>query len=610
MQTQLCNMNSNPKEGEPPCSPGAGKTFFSGRSHRKLRLLGYTVALLLCSFATNAYAQKASVDVSMEPKRGFVGEPIHVTINLSLNGSLQGVEVPTLDGFDVVAGQWPPRAPQVFISGGFFQVPLADVYLAATRPGTLTFGKVKITVGGNVIESAPIAFEALARPEASASMPASQGVTDRYNDPLYGLPQTPTDSLVLHAVADRDVAYVGGVTVISYWLLVRPGVRLSNLSIDQPDIKGALVRPMLDSNQEFEKKDVNWGGNPYGAYLINRIAVIPLDTNPLTIGALKISVLAGGVFGQPVERPSESVSLEIKPLPEGKPQADQTVIGRYTMSLTTSAPEATVGEAFPVSLVVSGQGDLSSFEPPTFSDVKGARARTPAVKRDDGIDQQKSVLSRVEAQYFFVPEKAGELTLQAPTLAALDPETGTWSTITAPPLVVKVTGENTGGGAILLGLRASREELSGPSALSFGVGRLLLFVAIPLVSFVGLLLFDTSWRRRRGEKAPFVPAHQELAKAEKIAAAGDFYRALSNVVVLGAEAVLQKPMKGKTWKELSEALSSVVGNERAEKTRAFLERADQARFAPGGSSSEEKKKSLEEVKGLLSLLEASTRRPT
>jgi hypothetical protein len=298
------------------------------------------------------------------------------------------------------------------------------------------------------------------------------------------------------------------------------------------------------------------------------------------------------------------------------------------MSLTASAKEATVGEAFPVSLVVSGQGDLSSFEPPAFSDVKGARARTPAVKRDDGIEQEKSVLSRVEAQYFFVPEKAGELTLTAPTLAALDPETNTWSSVTAPPLVVKVTGENTGGGAILLGLRASREELSGEAEVFSGVGRLILFLALPLVSFVGLLFLDTAWRRRRGEKAPFVPAYQELAKAEKLETAADLYRALSNVVVLGAEAVLQKPMKGKTWKELSDALSSIVGQERAKETRAFLERADQARFipesplkedksafleragqAPGPSSREARRKSFEEAKRLLAALEASTKSP-
>jgi hypothetical protein len=558
--------------------------------------------LFLLFYGATAMAQKATIDVEIEPKRAFIGEPLHLSINLGLGGNLEKVEVPTLDGLEIIAGQWPPSAPSVFIRGGFFQVPLADVYLSATRPGTLVFGKVRITVDGQVFESNPISIEALARPDTSTSAPSTQQV-DRVDDPLYGLPETPSESLVLHAVADRDQVYTGGVATVSYWLLVRPGVRLSNLSIKKPEAQNAIVRTLVDFEQQnISKRDVLWGGNPYVVFLLGRMAFIPLEEKPLQISPLVISALAGGVFGRGIEQPSESVEIAVKPLPAGKPAADAAVVGNFQMTLTSTIKEATVGEAFPVNLVVSGNGDLSSYEPKAFASLKGARARPPAIKSDEGADQERALLSRVEAQYFIVPERPGPLTLEAPSLAVFDPQSNTWSTLTAPSLSIQVSGTAASNNA-LLNLRASRDVLQGETPSSVGVLELLLMLVVPLFLLGGILWVEQRLQTRRDLQRPFLAAHHALASAERAKDLITFYTYITRLIVAASEARTGETLQGKTWRELGAALSAKTNEATAKQAVALLEKADQARYTPKGGAEEERTHSLQAAKQLLQALE-------
>jgi hypothetical protein len=558
--------------------------------------------LFLLLYGATAMAQKATIDVTIEPKRAFIGEPLHLTINLGLGGTLEKVEVPTLEGLEVVAGKWPPNAPNVFIRGGFFQVPLADVYLSATKPGKLAFGKVRITVDGQTIESAPISIEALARPDTSSSTPSSQQV-DRVDNPLYGLPDSASGSLVLHAVADRDQVYMGGVATVSYWLLVRPGVRLSNLSIKKPEAKNAVVRTLIDfEKQNIEKRDILWGNTPYAAFLLGRMAFIPLEEKPLEISPLVISLMAGGLFGQGIEQPSESVEIAVKPLPEGKPAAADSLVGNFQMTLSSSVQEAVVGEAFPVTLVVSGNGDLSSYEPSAFSSLKGARARPPAIKNDEGVDQERSLLSRVEAQYFIVPEKPGPLTLEAPSLAVFDPQTNAWSTLTAPSLSIQVSG-NAASNTALLNLRASRDTLRGESASSLSVLLLLLMILTPPLFFWGVAKVERIFRQRREQQRPFLAAHQALESAEHAKELVTFYAYITKLIVSASEARTGESLQGKTWRELGLALSAKTSEANAKQALSLLEKADQARYAPKGSAEEERTNSLQTARQLLQELE-------
>jgi hypothetical protein len=196
------------------------------RAWARLGFLSPLLVLLLCVAPFSAWAQKGTISVTLDPPRAFVGEPVKLSIELVLGGSLQTFEAPPLDGFDVIAGQWPPNTPSVMISGGMFRVPLEDVYLTATRPGTLSLGALRATVDGEVIESKAVSFEAIPRPDLPpSSEPASQKAADRYDDPLHGLPSAPLDTIVVHAVADREFVYPGGQAVITYWLWVRPRIR-------------------------------------------------------------------------------------------------------------------------------------------------------------------------------------------------------------------------------------------------------------------------------------------------------------------------------------------------------------------------------------------------
>lgn len=536
-------------------------------------------ALLVLLSAVPALAQRSSISVRLERERAFVGEPVRLSIELILGGSLQSLEAPPLDGFDVVAGQWPPQTPRVMISGGSFRVPLNDIYLTATRPGTLTLGAFRVRAGGEEIESQVLSFEALPRPDGVPTSGPSSRPSDRYDDPLVGLPEAPLSPMVVHAVPDRDEVYPGGLVVVTYWLLVSPGTRFGDVDVEAPEAKGAVQREVVPFDQRrFEGRSIAWGSQPYNAFRLGRIGLSPIGTEPIQVSPLVFRGIAGGAFGEPVERPSERLEIPVRPLPPGPPKADHLAVGQFTLSLQAGTTEARAGEPFPVSVVLAGRGDLSSYTPGPWTGLVGARARPPAVKRDESFNDETQLLSRVEAQYFVIPDRAGELTLRAPPVAVFDPEAGAWGLAEAEPLLLTVTGSARVTEA--LGLRAARSVSSLgapalPSAWVLGLG-------LSLPPLVVALLFVWEARRRglRGRVHAWQPVDDLLQEAARAPDPASTYRALVSALVRGAELASGRSLGAATNDELADAIAATAGEPLGARARRFLQAADLARFAP------------------------------
>jgi hypothetical protein len=132
-------------------------------------------------------------------------------------------------------------------------------------------------------------------------------------------------------------------------------------------------------------------------------------------------------------------TIEVKPLPPGRPASFAGAVGKYTLSATAAAREAKVGEPVEVTSVVSGSGDLSALEPPSFATSPDWKSYPPAseVKTEDPLALSGSKTFR----FLATPLRPGRLDIPALAFAYLDPETGKYVELKAVPGSVTATGE-------------------------------------------------------------------------------------------------------------------------------------------------------------------------
>jgi hypothetical protein len=320
----------------------------------------------------------------------------------------------------------------------------------------------------------------------------------------------------------------------------------------------------------------------------------PIGTEAIEVKPLIFRGLAGGSIGESLTRLSESLTIQVRPLPEGQPVASASVVGRFTASASSATSEAKVGEPFPVEVVLAGVGDLSSYEPSPWRGLSGARVRPPAIKRDETPQEDKEILSRVSAQYFVIPEKPGELVLTPPAVAVLDPETGTWTLSQPEPIRVQVTGSALSVGS--LGLRAARESSQRVAARTipgwvWGAG-----VAFPPLLVGFFLLLEDRARKRRAAGVLLAPVREALARAERASDSAEGFREVSTALVLAAEFATQQTLHGATSQALCRAVAASLGDEVAGRVASVLESADRVRFAQAKASHRE---ILPRVRGLV-----------
>ncbi len=141
-----------------------------------------------------------------------------------------------------------------------------------------------------------------------------------------------------------------------------------------------------------------------------------------------------------VKLESQTVTLEVKPLPEaGKPADFSGAIGQFKLEAEAVPTKAQTGDPVTIRLRLSGQGNFDRINPPVLSDDRGLRTYPPTskFKPDDEVN-----LSGVKTFEQVVIAEGPRTSLPAYHFNYLDPATGRYVTVDTPPLPVRIEGGN------------------------------------------------------------------------------------------------------------------------------------------------------------------------
>jgi hypothetical protein len=149
--------------------------------------------------------------------------------------------------------------------------------------------------------------------------------------------------------------------------------------------------------------------------------------------------LSGFRTGPPkqVTLDSDSVVIDIKPLPPGQPTEFSGAIGQFQLETTATPARAATGDPVTLRLTLRGHGNFDRIEPPALVDQTGLRTY-PATAKFKPADEVG--LSGIKTFEQTVIARFARASFPGYRFGYFDPATGRYEVIETPPRPVAITG--------------------------------------------------------------------------------------------------------------------------------------------------------------------------
>ena len=138
------------------------------------------------------------------------------------------------------------------------------------------------------------------------------------------------------------------------------------------------------------------------------------------------------------------VTIDVKPLPSGKPASFSGAVGNFTMTSSISSNNVKTDDAVTVKVKISGNGNIKLVKNPEVAFPNDFDVYDPKVEVDikttaAGTSGTKTI------EYMAIPRYAGDFEIPAIAFSYFDTKTGSYKTITSEPYKLHVE-QGKGGG--------------------------------------------------------------------------------------------------------------------------------------------------------------------
>ena len=548
----------------------------------------------------------ASISPSVVPLNG------QFTLEVELRGTNRtDVEpsLPDLGSFSRYIGRNSSTSMQMI--NGATTVSLVIQYrYRAIREGTFEIGAVEVDVGGQVLRTQPVTLTVSTSGAAAVGGGAASEPSGVSRDDLF-----------IVAEVGKARVYQNEPIEVSYRLFTRVNVSSYSL-VSLGESEGFWVEEVPGPQSPPVEQRVR-GGQPYTTAVLRRVVLFPAGPGSKTIESMSVEASVrvrrqsrsifddffGGTSQVPAVIVSNPVEIEVLPLPEeGRPRSFTGLVGRLGVSASIDRSSVETNDAVTLEVIVEGEGNLRGLEAPVIDFPTDFEVFPPEVS--ESIDRSGfRVRGSRTYQYVLIPRSPGEKVIPPVEMSYFDAESGLYATSASEPLRLEVTGDAVlvvaGGRA---GVETLREDIRfiqiGPPNLGTlgdslaDASGFWIVALLPLVALLGALGLRRHWDRlegdvayARGRRAGRV-AKKRLGQARIVMAEGDaraFY------------AEVERALRGFLADKLNVAEAGFMSDV-AEAglrrrgvpdtaTREYLDclaECDRARFAPPGSSAEEK----------------------
>ncbi|MED5563805.1 MAG: BatD family protein [Gemmatimonadota bacterium] len=549
----------------------------------------------------------ASVSPAVVPLNG------QFTLEVELRGTNRAdaePSLPAMEDFSLYIGQSSSTSMQMI--NGVTTVSLTIQYrYRAIREGAFQVGAVEVEAGGQLLRTRPVTLT-VSTSVAGGVGPDPSGVG--------------AEDIFIVAEVDKTRVYENEPIEVSYRLFTR--VNVSSYSLfDLAENEGFWVEEVPGlRNPPAEQRLVD--GQPYTTAVVRRVVLFPTGPGTRTIEPMSVEAsvrvrrqsrsllddfFGGGTFfgsQEPTVITSRPVEVEVLPLPvPGRPGSFTGLVGRLNVSASVDRSSVETNDAVTLQLTVEGEGNLRSLAAPVIDFPTDFEVFPPEVT--ESIDRSDARVRGTRTyEYVLIPRSPGGKIIPPVEMSYFDAESALYASTASQPLRLDVTGDPVigaaGGGRA--GVETLREDIRfiqiGPPNLGALEGSLTaapgfwIVALLPLVALLGALGLRRHWDRlegdvayARGRRAGRV-AKKRLSHACAVMSQADA-RAFYAEVERALRGFLADKLNVAEAGFMSQVAEAELGRRgvptvATQEYFACLGECDRARFAPPGSSEEEK----------------------
>jgi hypothetical protein len=422
-------------------------------------------ALALALLLLPAEVRALETETTITPQRVGVGESATLRIKVSGGGEVEPVKVPRVDGLEIEFSG--TQRSFEYINGKSFSGTVLNFSVVPLKSGSFTVPAFEMRLGGRPLRSKPVQLIAV-------------------RTAVSGMHSSAQPRAILTVSKKR--VYAGEPVIIRYFLL-HGGLDMSERPALEklPDTRG-FVQKQLD--ESIADSVVQNGTGDYVSTHIATFAVIPAEKGVFTIGSASFIVRAAtqeGFFSFP--RNFRAVcgeeTIEVLPLPEGKPRGFSGDVGKFTVTAAYDGGQVNVFEEKRISVKVRGTGNFISLSRPVL--VAGPGMKVISEEGKSAFRPGSDTLEG-EREFIFtvIPEKGGEIVVPGPRLVFFNPLSGGYQTAAAG----EVRFEAKGGVPAKEGIGFDEEPKKPGNANIF-------IIIAAIAGIIVIIMLVVLWERRR-----------------------------------------------------------------------------------------------------------------
>ena len=589
---------------------------FNGVSIYKVATLCLFLFLLLNPVAQG---QEISVTATVDKNRLSLEDVLQLSIVIQGTQNTPPPELPSLPDFRVVSAgtssstQYINTQRSVSITYNYRLTPM--------NTGTFVIGPTRVRANGKTYATQPITIAV----QNEAQKPSNQETTGNKN------------AFVVTTLSSKK-AYVEEQLVYTFRLFHR--VDAKNLNLRLPFDKTRFHKEELGEPKTYIK--IN-NGLQYHVQELS-LALFPLKKGLHEIPSAMIELdlfhpmknrsrrdSFSQFFGQRTQAEhkvlrSQSLSIEVLPLPDGAPEGFENIIGQFNISAELGKNDLEVGDTTTLTLTVSGKGNVQDiiFDEP---DLKSYFKIYPDKPEFHQTVQNNQIMGEKVFKFALVPLEAGSRTLPKFSLAFFDPGKAQYRVAQTQPISLNIKPSAAKEELNLVQSRqqnaqAPEIEILGrdifpiyteldkfqnacshsPAFLAtrFGSPVLLFFISAFIIKRQRRMKHDVAFYRRRNAYKNATRRLKKMSEHSDPSAPKEFGRELSEILREYVGNKLNLQGKAITAEEVETRLKE-ADYESAEVTRKLLERCEILQFTP--TTRGNTKELLRESENLIKLLE-------
>ncbi|MDL2243326.1 BatD family protein [Bacteroidales bacterium OttesenSCG-928-J19] len=557
------------------------------------------------------------------PGAVVANERFQVNYTIQTSGeTARDIRVPDVDGLNQLYGPVNTgTSMSSFSSGGQTMVQMSTTYTytyLAPATGTFTIPPATIKVGNSNYKSNEIKINVVA---TSNAIPKNNPQQNNNRQPESGQASVGQDEIFIRMHVSKRNVYENEGFLVTFKLYSQyQNVGFQNMQF--PNFEGFITHEIEQAaSKEWNLEAYN--NTRYFTAILKQYVVFPIKSGKVSIGSGKyeieiakrvatnsISFFDPVFTTQTVKRnlTTASTTIDVQPLPAGKPASFTGAVGDYSMKTTVAPEELKTDEVVTVKISINGSGNIKFLKNPVVTfpndfDVLEPKVSESSKTTTAGVTGSKSI------EYYGLPRYPGTYTIPNVEFSYFDLKSKTYKTLSSGSHSIKVEqgeGGTTAGTTIISGTNKEDVKYLGQDIrhiktgnISFhkgsyfwgSIGYWLWFI-IPTILFIAFFIINRNQAKQnanlaltRTKKANKVAA-KRLKLANKYLKENNkdsFYEEISKAVwgYLGDK--LNMPAAALTKDNVESELSDKLVNE--DLIKDFIEilnTAEFARFAPSG----------------------------